>query len=336
MQKIVNIGVVFATHYKHLYRDLIAALKMENSCRQIFVYVADDTQKQYVNENFDLNLISKVLFYPRFANDFDEFASLSENEKRRSIRLFEEKNRVSANSLLVVDRHFGRGYSPGGFYHAKSSRAVNHSYQDAVYSHINCFNFFCDEIKNRSLNLFIGGSALVIRACNASKIPYRNLVSARYQNRYAWCVDQYWSNPLVELEYNKVDDSEMPDELAIERYYESKTFRSTNLENQNSLLWLMKMLAIIVIRFVRNFFRSGRKSGQYMLAEQIKFSIRRYLGRKEMEKSKYCKTLGDCPAKFIFYPLQTEPEATLQAFSPEFFSAHANHNAQKRHLLTSR
>ena len=95
-------------------------------------------------------------------------------------------------------------------------------------------------------------------------------MSARYQNRYAWCVDQYWSNPLVELEYNKVDDSEMPDELAIERYYESKTFRSTNLENQNSLLWLMKMLAIIVIRFVRNFFRSGRKSGQYMLAEQIK------------------------------------------------------------------
>ena len=114
MQKIVNIGVVFATHYKHLYRDLIAALKMENSCRQIFVYVADDTQKQYVNENFDLNLISKVLFYPRFANDFDEF-TLSENEKRRSIRLFEEKNRVSANSLLVVDRHFGRGYSPGVF-----------------------------------------------------------------------------------------------------------------------------------------------------------------------------------------------------------------------------
>ena len=61
MQKIVNIGVVFAT-LRHLYRDLIAALKMENSCRQIFVYVADDTQKQYVNENFDLNLISKVLF----------------------------------------------------------------------------------------------------------------------------------------------------------------------------------------------------------------------------------------------------------------------------------
>ena len=62
MQKIVNIGVVFATHYKHLYRDLIAALKMENSCRQIFVYVADDTQKQYVNENFDLNLISRFFF----------------------------------------------------------------------------------------------------------------------------------------------------------------------------------------------------------------------------------------------------------------------------------
>ena len=30
-------------------------------------------------------------FLPRFANDFDEFASLSENEKRRSIRLLKKK-----------------------------------------------------------------------------------------------------------------------------------------------------------------------------------------------------------------------------------------------------
>ena len=80
-----------------------------------------------------------------------------------------------------MDRHFGRGYSPAGYYHAKSGRSMKNSYIDAVYSHINCINFFSNEIADRGINLFIGGSYHVVVTCKSNYVPFRNFVSARYE-----------------------------------------------------------------------------------------------------------------------------------------------------------
>ena len=323
MQNFLNIAIVFSAQYKIFYQELIANLKRENPKRCIYVYVLDRTQLDFVSKNFDTSLLEDVIFYPNFSGSFDEFSDLSRDQKISKIQDFEKFFNCSANSLLVVDRHFGRGYSPGGFFHAKAAKIFQYGYMDAIYSHINVLNFFKDEIFSKKLNLFIGGSSLVVKACEITKIPYRGLVSARFENRYAWCVDQYWSNPLIKLEFDAIDDSEITKGADIERYYESKRYRSMHLARQDRITWLIKAVIVILVRFFRNSLRKkSRTSGQYLLLEQILFAVRRYLGRKCLRSERFCMPLSGAPERYIFYPLQTEPEATLQAFSPEFFFQH--------------
>ena len=323
MQNFLNIAIVFSTQYKTFYQQLIGNLKRENPKRCIYVYVVDKTQFDFVYNNYDTSLLEDVIFYPNFGASFDEFSGLSEDTKISQIQDFERSFSCSANSLLIVDRHFGRGYSPGGFFHAKAAKIFQYGYVDAIYSHINVFNFFKDEIFSKKLNLFVGGNSLVAKACEISKIPYRNLVSARFENRYAWCVDQYWSNPLIKLEFDAIDDGEVTTGADIERYYESKQYRSTHLAHQDRVTWLIKAIVLILLRFFKNIFRKkSRASGQYLLFEQILFAVRRYLGRKRLSSKRFCMPLDSSPARYIFYPLQTEPEATLQGFSPEFFFQH--------------
>ena len=221
-----------------------------------------------------------------------------------------------------MDRHFGRGYSPAGYYHAKSDRGMKNSYVDAVYSHINCVNFFSNEIVDRGINLFIGGSYHAVVACKSNYIPFRNLVSARYENRYFWTSDQYWSNPFLKNEFEKLRGEEVQTDVSLERYHESKVYRANKLAKQDSVNWLVKVIVVILLRRARNLFRSGRKSGQYLLIEELKFVVRRYFGRKKLKLNKFCRPLDDKPNEFVYYPLQTEPEATLQVFSPEFFFQH--------------
>lgn len=322
MKKVINIGFVFVAHHRHLYEELAVAMKEEIPYRKFYMYVADDTQKEYVETNYKHGLIQDILHYPRFANDFDSFANVTEESKLCEINRFERQFGLSANALLVVDRHFGRGYSPGGYFHPKSSRIANYGYADAVYSHVNCLNFFAEQINLRQLDLIIGGNTLVMKACELRGIPYRNLVSARVENRYAWSVDQYWSNPLIKIEFEKIENKPITSDVDLVRYYESQVFRTRHLERQDQLSWLIKTMFVIVGRQLKNMFRSGRKPGQYLLIEQLKFVIRRYLGRRQLTGSKFCLPLSKLPDNFIYYPLQTEPEATLQAFSPEFFFQH--------------
>jgi hypothetical protein len=323
MTEIMHIGVVFVAHYRVFIPKLAALMKAENPNLQIFLYVSNNSQKELVEKNYDQTLFADVILAPRFADDFDDFIDLSEESKIAEIEKFEKEYECSANSLLVVDRHFGRGYSPAGFFHARSSKIKKYGLLDALYSHVRVLNFFKNEIATKNITLFIGGSSLVVKACEFNKIPYRNLVAARFENRYSWCVDQYWSNPLIKKEYDKIADGGVSEVSDLQRYHESKKFRAKNLAAQDTLLWLMKTLTLITARYIKHSYKRHAKApGRYMLSEQIMFAIRRYIGRKYLTKPKLAMPLCQAPAEFIFYPLQTEPEATLQAFSPEFFFQH--------------
>ena len=193
------------------------------------------------------------------------------------------------------------------------------------------FAFWDREARNKGLKLILGGPAEAGNAALLNKLPYRRLAGSRYGNLHYWAHNDFNENPLLARAYERVQSVDAA--LAtLPRAYKlvgtvDKSYREDN--NFVGMLWW------VGYRFLQRGYwrlRCFEKANGYFMRDELFMLARRWWHGRRMtgkDKKKLAEIKG---APFVFFPLATEPEASLQQFSPEFFFQHAAIVALSRDL----
>ena len=251
-----------------------------------------------------------LLLDSALATDLDEPAVLA---KARS---YEARLGVTYNFLAVSNRHLGRGYALGGFYHPRSRQSERVGYLQMLHAYNEILEFWEREITDKELTLIVNTPREAASVARLLGVPFRSVVGSRHKNYHYWAWSEYFENPMFAAGYASLptDASEAMHRPATNYLVNRAVFaRSTDLTT------MVRRCARTTANHIYWRVRRHPKARAYYWTEEIRYLGRRWYETKNIRRIASTK-LSDLRNKpFVFFPLHTEPEAGLQIISPEYF-----------------
>ena len=246
-------------------------------------------------------------------------------------REYEQRIGRTYNSLAVGDRHLGRGYALAGNRHPRSRMAMESEYPDLVHSYNEHFDRWQREINDKRLTLILGGSTEIPGITRANGVPFRRLAGSRYKNYHYWAHDEYNSNPYLKTVFHGIKSGERQQHRQVDAYKLVGTHTKKFLR-EKSFVNLVKRMGGHALRRGYWRIRGYEKAKNYYARDELAMFWRQWRDTRRMTRPGMAKLsdLADLP--FVFFPLATEPEASMGQFSPEFFFQHAAIAALSRDL----
>ena len=230
-------------------------------------------------------------------------------------RDYERRLGSTINSLVMTNRHFGRGYSLGGFYHPRS-RYSEASYPQIVNAYVSALRYWEDEFRRRDITFVLNGDKIAASASRMQGIPFRSMAGSRFQNYHYWAVNEYYDNPRFEAAFARATGES---DIKLEAPYDAHLANRSRYQRSRSLWWMIKSMGMTGLKYVRQRLRSGSAPAGYYLRENLSYILR--MRRDERRLASLATTkLDDLEGqRFVYFPLHIEPEAALQIISPEYF-----------------
>ncbi len=228
----------------------------------------------------------------------------------------EQELGLTYNRLAMTDRHLGRGYALGGFKHPRSYLSRDTSYVGIIHGYNRAVAFWRDEIAGKSADAVVNCGKVAAVVARAGKVPYRVLATSRYRNLHYWAINEFFENPAVEAAFRS-PRNETNVELA--RPYDTHLQSRRQLTKDYTLRGTSKATAINVAQRVYWRLRGYEKARGYFLTENLSYLWRRYSDRVRMTGAGTVRLADLRGQQFVFYPLHTEPETSLQTMSPDYF-----------------
>jgi hypothetical protein len=221
------------------------------------------------------------------------------------------------NEFAVSDRHFGRGFALAGFHHPRS-RYSDADYRQVTHAYNKAIDFWKSEIAEKRPGLVLWGDRLLIAAAHAENIPVRLLAGSRYRDFHYWSVNEFWEMPAVERTFRRLD-SNATSTLEIDAPYHSHVVNRKHFLAQSSLPIRLAKMAETTARYVYWRLRGYEKAKGYYLSGQLAYHLRVWRQIRDLRRGGPVSLKALEGQKFVFFPLQTEPETSLQMLSPEYF-----------------
>lgn len=224
---------------------------------------------------------------------------------------------LNYNELIAGDRHFGRGFALGGAGHPRSRLSERTDLQQILHAYNKTIAFWRREIEQKRPDFMLMGGTIPGTVALAMGIPYRTIATGRYLGYHYWAENLFFETPRVAHAYGKAGERASPSR-PIERPYDGHAKPRQDFIRDATLIGLTKQLAFIMARTAYWHLRGYEKRKGYYLSEQLGYTIRKFRDGRRLTRG--LAKLSDLSGKrFVFYPLQTEPEQSLQALSPEYF-----------------
>lgn len=219
------------------------------------------------------------------------------------------------NELAVADRHLGRGYALGGFYHPRSRVSEQTSYVRMLSRYNEDIGFWRREYEEKRPTLTIQGNKVSSVVSRAHGVPVRILAASRTQNLYYWAHNEFFESPAFEAAYHRLGPVAVD---SIEKPYSGHMANRGFLTRQGQLGYVVKTIVMHVLRRLYGRIRGYEKARNYFLSDEIRLIWRQRLGLRALQRQG--RRLNEKEHDpFVFFPLHTEPEAALQLLSPEYF-----------------
>ncbi len=288
-----------------------------------------DFYTSYNRENLfaSMNIGDQLLRVARDVVDACEDAAIAE------AKAWERKIGCGYNFLSVANRHLGRGYALGGAGHPRSRISEDTSYLQMVNAYNAHFAFWQAEIEKKQLTLFVGGPREIPPIARAHGLPFRTLAGSKHENFHYWARDEFLETPDFEKAFQDVRVSQS-DVVEITRPYKLVGTVARRMTRDRSFPRLVSQLARHGATRAYWRLRGYEKGKNYFVADELWSFVRRWRDARRLSgpNVKSLVDLQDTP--FVFFPLQTEPEMSLQGLSPEFVFQHAAIAALARDLPT--
>ena len=324
-----SIALMAQPNWRHFFVDLATELKARYGA-EVFLYCPSElAQAYYVSQNKD-QIFADVLVAPQecpgeppiVTDENAVIAQARENEKRLG---------ETFNTFLVTNRHLGRGFAPGGFFHPRSPLSERTSLVEtyAIYNQI--LAFWDREIQEKKLTLIINQKSPAVGAvARAHGVPIRNPYESHHKNLYHWGIDEKETNPAIEGAFHSIEKTDV--EVAVTAPPAGHAVARDVLLSRYALGGLLKSIYQMVREQAYNHYKGNNRQGMYYLKSKIRFVIRQWRDGRWLLKENSPK-LSDLRNKtFVFFPLHVEPEIALQGKSPEFLVQTAAILSLARHL----
>lgn len=231
-------------------------------------------------------------------------------------RAYEERLGFTYNYLAMANRHLGRGYALGGFYHPRSRKSERTGYLQMVNAYNKALEFWEDEIIGKNVTLMMNGPKEAFCMARLHGVPCRAIIGSRYKNFHYWAENEYFENRMIEHVYSHASASGPAD--ISEPYASHMSYREVFLKRMGA--WpLVKDLAWLTARRLYWRLRNYEKARGYFLSDELRYVVRSWQCGRELTGPTAAR-LSDLEDKpFVFFPLHAEPESSLQQASPEYF-----------------
>lgn len=241
---------------------------------------------------------------------------LTEDEIIARARAFESETGTTINTIAVGNRHLGRGYALGGYYHPRSRASEHVDYLHLVYAYTETLAFWKRELSEKKIDLMINGGKEAAMVCRLLGIPFRSMGTSRYRNYQNWTWNEYFETPEFKQAY---DAGEGAGDGKLERPYLGHTAHRELYLKEMGFVSLLRKLGMTVARHAWWKLRGYKKGKNYYLSSELAYFIRTWLQWRDLSRRARVR-LADLKGKrFVYYPLHVEPETGFQGISPEYF-----------------
>jgi len=326
-----RIGLVANAQVRFLMVDIARALRERVGSTNHLYFTTEQIRRHYEAENTD-GVFASITGGMGLVNltrgpDGDLSALYAKG------REYEQRIGRTYNSLAVGNRHLGRGYALAGNRHPRSRMAMESDYPALVQSYNEHFDRWQREIDDKQLTMILGGPAEIPCIARANGLPYRVLAGSRYKNFHFWAHDEFIRSPNLEAAYRALQGARAQPHKQDEAYKLAEIHTPKFLRNL-SFLRTARRAGVHMLRRAYWRFRGYEKAKNYYARDEFAMFWRQWRDARRMTRSGMSKLsdLTDSRTPFVFFPLATEPEASIGQYSPEFFFQHAAIAALSRDL----
>ena len=190
-----------------------------------------------------------------------------------------------------------------------------------MHSQSEALSFWMDEIKNNNISLFLNGSVEIECVCKYLNVTFRTMYSSRIDNFYYWANSTNVEPVKLEKAYESLSNKSINNTCLNEPYFHEVKSRQTLMTGSgNNSVWRFLVMSYrSIYNHLYLTLKRYKDDYTYYLFDLIKFHWR-YRQARNFLTSKITKKLSDLSdTKFAYFPLQAEPEFSLQVMSQESF-----------------
>jgi len=317
-----------ARSQSRLFMISLARMLRERHGSEIHLYCAGPQEVEFYQTQNKNGLFASINDASvEYRNLFDEVSD--EDEVFERARRYEQMLGVTINRLIVPDRHLGRGYALGGFYHPRSRYSEGSSYVQAVKVICDRLAYWETEFTAKKIGLCLNGSDEAAWIARQMNMPYRALARSRIENLHYWSTTEKYETPVFEKRWREPGELK---NVPMKKPYHSHLASRKRYQKSFSFATMVRNSARSIAQYGYWNLRGYQKAKGYYLSENLQLFWRTWREYKRVRRIATA-TLKDLSGKkFVYFPMHVEPETALHGFSPEYFYQHALIAAVSRDL----
>jgi hypothetical protein len=320
----------FTNHLSHVYGRLVHHLKKEHGVDSVlFVRSKSMLPPDLAAIGLDLDAFVEVIDLEsmlklRAVSDIPPPGELAS----RAVGL--EKNYgISAIEILRTDRHLGINFAPGAEF-PRSGYGRASSYEQSIDLICRLVEFYFECFEKYQPIALLGSPGAIYTASQTDLLPHFDIplrypVKARWQtDDFHWVMNragQWLGHEEAYIEALSGLGSTQDVETNQPVLGVTGRMQSTmdSITSQYGLRSLLLDLALTTAREIkRRLKRRGDGYGNYLLMDNLALRIKQWRWHRKCRREKPVMASMDQTMPFVFFPLQTEPEANLMGEVPGF------------------
>jgi hypothetical protein len=310
-----SIAIIANPWYRHFFADLGAELRQRYGAA-LHIYGASEATNQLYRDADRRGAFASYAVAPSSVT-YTLRTDIDAAEAEAKARHFERKYGVTYNSLLVPDRHFGRGYAPGGYYHPRSVQSEYGTLLDAIYDLNRQFEFWEREFETKRIRMVMEVNfPLLATVARHYGALIRNPTPSRHKNLYYWTSDEFGYCEMVADVY--ASRQSLAEETLAGAPFQGRMFNNEARQRfglRGVLGTILGYTRDHVVWRLTGYF----KAHVYLYRDQVALAWRRRRAYRFLTGSRM-RSLESLRGKpFVFYGLHVEPEIWFQSRSPEYF-----------------
>lgn len=230
---------------------------------------------------------------------------------------YEARYGRTINWFTVNDRHKGRGYAPGGFYHPRSRHSERMSHGNVVDSVVRQFDFWEGEIISKKIDLILNAGFIEAAVARSNGIASSTPTSSRLENLYYWTTTETGYGDQIEAAYCQARSTAGAPAAACPPHHTGIYLAMCNSNTRVGTL--ARRIVRKLVRYAYWRYKRSEKSKQYYVLSEIALFYRQWRDLRLVTGPTMARIADLEERRFVFYALQVEPEALFQGRSPEYF-----------------
>lgn len=316
-QNLKSVGIVSGGIQRNFLTQFARLLKEKHGC-QIHLYCNGPTQKRFFENSGGSELFDTITF-KEYGIGETELPTFDSTRVFAEARNWETQLGHTYNELTMVERHLGRGYALGGYNHPRSRISENTTYVQLVHLYNRRISFWNDEHSEKGIDLWINGTRDLVAVAVSRGVPLRRLIRSRSGNLYYWAFNDKLQNPYIERRFYELADDSITEEGELENARSYVVGRNEFLHRHGGMHQMVRNLARRVALHTYWHWTGSEKAKEYYLSEELRYEYRTWRELRRLLKGRLARLSDLKDQRFVYFPLQTEPEFSLNWQSPEYF-----------------